>query len=569
MLLEEALSGGANSSSSLGSSKSSSATPGALNVTSSPPLPPSDAALALLSFLRDELPAGGITAEKRFVNLFPLIVDRVFGELIRPPPPSQDNNNNNNNKSSGSPGTTSPGGSTYSSPASSPSSKLASTITSPTSSADETPYYHKYGGWLAFTYAPKPTGSSTPSSSSLSSSQHHQQRSSTSSQLLDNDPIVKLLRAPKRQHPRSTDNNDDDDDSYSQQFQMQQPTLLQVLSSESIHRPQIKFKFPLGGLMLLLQDGLIQDWKKCYLQELDRANNTRNNKNNSGGTFGSSSNSNAIIETTTEVEGMIGKENATRILYHLLLNGPNEQVELKNYFQSGGGNGVLQQKNLNQRMMTSPRAAFVTPMKQQQQQQQQPNRMGFNNNSNNNNNSLNEPNIDLSMLEYYLLVFLRFPFTNKEWEAQYQDQLRRMRYGSGSSTAYGQRVYFHLMSSYMNYYLPHGLYRPDGSSSSGASMLNEGRGVVVVGVQQPLDRTAELFLRLVIELWVEGQVSPPTFSDGIQRYRNGRSAFLSTASSSSSSSSSLLNPTLRDSLELTQPLKGKYDPPPPSQIQIG
>ena len=325
--------------------------------------------------------------------------------------------------------------------------------------------------------------------------------------------------------------------------------------------------------MVLLQDGLIQDWKKCYLQELDRANNTRNNKNNAGGTFGSSSSSsNAIIETTTEVEGMIGKENATKILYHLLLNGPNEQVELKNYFQSGGGsgNGVLQQKNLNQRMMTSPRAAFVTPMKQQQQQQQPSNRMGFNNNSNNNNNSLNEPNIDLSMLEYYLLVFLRFPFTNKEWEAQYQDQLRRMRYGSGSSTAYGQRVYFHLMSSYMNYYLPHGLYRPDGSSSSGASMLNEGRGGVVVGVQQPLDRTAELFLRLVIELWVEGQVSPPTFSDGIQRYRNGRSAFLSTSSSSSSSStSSSLNPTLRDSLELTQPLKGKYDPPPPSQIQIG
>lgn len=98
-------------------------------------------------------------------------------------------------------------------------------------------------------------------------------------------------------------------------------------------------------------------------------------------------------------------------------------------------------------------------------------------------------------------------------------------------------------------------------------MLNEGRGVG--GNQQPLDRTAELFLRLVIELWVEGQVSPPTFSEGIQRYRNGRSAFLSTSSSSSSSSSSSLNPTLRDSLELTQPLMGKYDPPPPSQIQIG
>ena len=43
-------------------------------------LSPHDAALALLSFLRDELPAGGTGAERRFVGHFPLIADRVFGE---------------------------------------------------------------------------------------------------------------------------------------------------------------------------------------------------------------------------------------------------------------------------------------------------------------------------------------------------------------------------------------------------------------------------------------------------------------------------------------------------------
>mmetsp|Transcript_8983 Transcript_8983/g.13527 ORF Transcript_8983/g.13527 Transcript_8983/m.13527 type:complete len:1008 (+) Transcript_8983:56-3079(+) len=526
MLLEEALSSGTSSSSSSTSSG---------NKSPSPPLPPSDAALALLSFLRDELPAGGISAEKRFINLFSLIVDRAFGELNRPQPPSA------TAKSSSSPGTvTSPGGSTYSSPASSPSSnKLASTYTTTTttsSSGQDKLYQHADGGWLSLLNTPKATGASSTSTTSL----HHSQKT----QSLDNDPIVKLLRAPKQ----SSNNNND---SYSQQ----QPTLLNALSAESIHRPQIKFKFPLGGLSPFFKE-LIQDWKMCYLQEVEIQNSAASMAARGGagrgGAFGAST---AATTTATTIEGMVGKENATKILYHLLLNGPNEQVELKTYFQSGGGSGnnVLQQKNMNQ--LSSPRAAFITPMKQQQQQMNTP-RTTTTTNANN-----NEPNLELTMLEYYLLIFLRFPLANQEWEVQLQDQLRRMRYGA-ATTAYGQRVYSHLMSSYMKYYLPHGVYhRPDGGVGVGTTQRFEGGA--------PLDRTAELFLRLVIEFWVEGQVSPPTFAEGIQRYRNGRSAFLSTSSSSaSSSSSSSLNPTLRDSLELTQPLKTTYVSPP-SQIQIG
>ena len=590
MLLEEALSSGGGGGGASSTAKSS---------LSASPLPPSDAALALLSFLRDELPAGGISAEKRFVNLFPLIVDRAFGELNRPQPPSSSssstNNNTNNNKSStGSGGSssssspsssgtiTSPGGSTYSSPASSPSSKLASTYTTTTAAAnkeDRLLYQHADGGWLALTNTPKPTGATS------SSSLHHHQQHQRSSLSLDNDPIVKLLRAPKTQQQQQHNNND----SYSQQ-QQQQPTLLNALSAETIHRPQIKFKLPLGGLSSVSFTDLIQDWKKCYLQEVEiMVNNNAAmlasrggaGAGSSRGAFGSSSSTTTATTTTSaattsdNIEGMIGKENATRILYHLLLNGPNEQVELKNYFQSGGGDGnngggVLQQKNLNQQL-GSPRAAFVTPMKQQQQQQHQQqqiintHRTAFHTTTTAN-NSNTEPNMELTMLEYYLLIFLRFPLANQEWEIQLQDQLRRMRYG-GSTTAYGQRVYFHLMSSYMKYYLPHGVYRPDGGGGGvvgGSTQRVEGGGGGT-----PLDRTAELFLRLVIEFWVEGQVSPPTFSDGIQRYRNGRSAFMSTSlSSTSSSSSSSLNPTLRDSLELTQPLKTLYVSPP-SQIQIG
>jgi len=449
-------------------------------------------------------------------------MDRAFGELNRP---SQPSSLPKNNKSS----------STTSASSLSSSSPLAggTTITSPA----------------------KPTGatsSSTPSSSS--SPLHHPQRS----QSLDNDPIFKLLRAPKTTLPPQGNNND----SYSQQ--QQQPTLLDALSAESIHRPQIKYKFPLGGLSSLFTD-MIQDWKKCYLQEVEKANAAtcaaRAGGGGARGAFAATTTTTTTTATTTTtsstMEGIIGKENATRILYHLLLNGPNEQVELKNYFTSSGNGNVLQQKNLNQ--LSSPRAAFTTPMKQQQHQQQQmttPRTTTTTTTTTTN----NEPNMELTMLEYYLLIFLRFPLANSEWEIQLQDHLRRVRYG-GSTIAYGQRVYSHLMTSYMNYYLPHGVYRPDGSGTT-TSFVDGG------GAAPPLDRTAELFLRLVIELWVEGQVSPPTLTDGIQRYRNGRSAFLSTSSSTSSSSSSSFNPTLRDSLELTQPLNKAYVSPP-SQIQIG
>jgi len=42
---------------------------------------PADAALAVLFFLRQELPLGGAAAEARFIRLFPLLMDRIFGSL--------------------------------------------------------------------------------------------------------------------------------------------------------------------------------------------------------------------------------------------------------------------------------------------------------------------------------------------------------------------------------------------------------------------------------------------------------------------------------------------------------
>ena len=47
----------------------------------SPTYPPAEASLALLAFLRDELPLGGTAAEARLIRLFPLLVSRIVGGL--------------------------------------------------------------------------------------------------------------------------------------------------------------------------------------------------------------------------------------------------------------------------------------------------------------------------------------------------------------------------------------------------------------------------------------------------------------------------------------------------------
>jgi len=70
----------------------------------------------------------------------------------------------------------------------------------------------------------------------------------------------------------------------------------------------------------------------------------------------------------------------------------------------------------------------------------------------------NEPNLELTMLEYYLFLFVRFPLSNPTWLTQMQDQsssrsTRGTSSSSSSNAMYGQRIYSHLFTNYMNSYL--------------------------------------------------------------------------------------------------------------------
>jgi hypothetical protein len=97
--------------------------------------PPADTALALLSYVRYELPAGGANAEARFFRLFSLLCDRLFGPM----------------------------------------------------SGEKEAFRHEVGGWLSRNQRwsrPTPPSSRSPISSASSTS---------ASQSIDFDPVVQLL----------------------------------------------------------------------------------------------------------------------------------------------------------------------------------------------------------------------------------------------------------------------------------------------------------------------------------------------------------------------------------------
>lgn len=559
MLLEEALAGNTPSNSSASASSSQ-------QLQESQRLSPHETALALLSFLRDELPAGGAVAERRFVNLYPLIVDKVFGEWNVETPR---------------------GGSPLSSP-------LVASPSSPSlSGSSGRDYRHADGGWLSL-YLPPPTSSSNSGRSVTKSSSPL----STSSVSLEQDPIVRLLRAPAPPPPssRGTGTTSTSNSNGNNNYYYAPLTLLDAISAESIHRPNVKFKFPLGALSELSMP-LVENWKVCYWNEMQTKDD------NQGGVAGTTGTTTVgtTTTTTTTVRGNIGKENATRLLALLVHQSQggsgsmknNGQVELSRHFQQlyqqqhqpsaqqqqqqhgggrvGRGGGSISPPPLS--LSTSS----TTPSKSRMLSSSTPatSSTGYRTPSQKGGGTAatNEPNLKLTMLEYYLFLFVRFPLSNPTWLTQMQDQQRR--FGGRSTTTsnnnamYGQRIYSHLFTNYMNSYLSLGQEYNEDSLDVGMNCFDGATTTTMVTSSY----TSELFLRLIIELWIEGPNVATTTQDAVLRYRRVRAGVWSSGSTSlspsSSSSSSTVNPTLRDSLELAQPSNNAPVVPPPGRVQSG
>jgi len=97
------------------------------------------------------------------------------------------------------------------------------------------------------------------------------------------------------------------------------------------------------------------------------------------------------------------------------------------------------------------------------------------------------PDVLLSMLEYYLVMFIRYPLVAPE--------VKKAPYSSGRVEAYGEKVYFELFQQYANFYIPARV--PLGSFN---------------GFTIP-QRPSEIFVRTIIAFWLEGQNRPLTTSE--------------------------------------------------------
>ena len=208
----------------------------------------------------------------------------------------------------------------------------------------------------------------------------------------------------------------------------------------------------------LVVKACVDDWEVIYWNEINKEKNSMGSGGvgrGGGGQFGSPQHHQAATTTNDhqkeQVMGKVGKENATRILLHLLRSPGgltndynNTQLELRTYFQMT----YAQQRNQNQstggqQRQQQQQQLYTTPLKPRTMM------MGIGNNNNTPNMSM-EPCLNLTMLEYYLFLFVRYPLANSNWVDQSAEHARRRRmYDRRALGPYGQRVYSYLLSSYL------------------------------------------------------------------------------------------------------------------------
>ena len=337
---------------------------------------PAETALALLSFIQMELPAGGASAEKRFFNLFLPLCERVFGRLSKP----------------------------------------------------ELLYQHEVGGWLSRDIKwERPQSSFPQPSSSFSNRVGAAQSNKSSSNSLGSDPVVQLLgtgsqTSMKDQHP---------------------PTLIEALTKEAEHHPNLRYPFPFHALPKPTQEA----WM-------------------------------ALLESTS----MIGayshpaktdlkqpSANSSRLLGSLLRETPQHQEQLKLYHQQ-----KARKKEHIRPLQLSP--AYPTPVSPSAS-------------TNDKGEKSSPPMVMLSMLEYFLFMFIRYPLAAPSVPAKQQavPTYRGVPIPHRNAEHYGEAVYYYLFYEYLRHFIP---CRKAQNHFSGFHVFS---------------RPSELFLRTVIELWIEGQ----------------------------------------------------------------
>jgi hypothetical protein len=456
---------------------------------------PSETALAVLNFLQYDLAPGGSAAEARLCNsLFGPLCDRVFGPM------------------------------------------------------DEPSYAHAAGaGWLsaqarwARPAAPTTASSSSSFSSSASSSMHQPPPSvglssnsshgtgmsrstvhsssvggvgSSSGSHWEADPVVRLLATANNRAlgGSSTLGSPSSSSSSSLRKEPVLPTLIEAISGDSENRPNAGFAFPFLALPKVLQDAYMEvlEADLAGMSGMGMGMQSEFGGNARGQSF-------AGRNSPQAPSAALVTDNDLCLFGRVLQRPPREQM------------GLLRWRHVRAQRDKAAAAAQHAHSPQQQFRTSSPMNVyqggGFPSRSFRNASATpaasllspgglfaggaggsgaahparEEPKappvtVILTMLEYYLLLFVRFP-TAISTAANTANAARATASATSVQpiyTPFGEMVYVYLFARYLGYFLPYA--------------MESGRCVVMGGSDYNVQ--SELFLRLCVSLWLEAPVRP-------------------------------------------------------------
>ena len=303
-------------------------------------------------------------------------------------------------------------------------------------------YKHEIGGWLARTRRwERPSTSS--SSKSPSSSGHYGPIKSSQQTSIRTDPVVRLLGTVTIRTAASTTTSKD-----------QAPlSLIEAFAKEAEHRDNVRYEFPFLGLPKSMQE----DWLALIQISLGAVDNHQ-----------PSENSKCLLGTLFRVKPLA--QNQLRVYQQTKVQKKDQRRPLQ----------------LNSMYGSPTQNSPATPV------------MATAASPNTKDKPDATPNVLLSMLEYYLLVFVRYPLAEPDTKTTTSTasstpvnrvgSINRSPYLTSRSTEpYGESVYYELFTEYIYYYVP--------------TRGTRGQFNGFVGLQRP----SELFVRMVIGLWYEGQ----------------------------------------------------------------
>jgi len=407
---------------------------------------PPEAAQTLRLYITHDLPIGGMSAHRRYFTIFEMLCTRVFGEIV---------------------------------------------------ADSKSEFKHEPGGWLSSrmrwrstTTTTTTAANSTPSSYGSSPGGGTPRTTTTS---IETDPVVQLL-GPQKVPPKRTSNNtaNNNNDAFLH-------NIIEACYEEMEQLPNILYQFPFLGMPKPLQQQFLLVMEAALVGNANR-NNPMNTMLGSSSSSSSSMNQHHHHPNDQDKQHVVMSQNAYKLLAELMRCPPVHQDQIQMYqrelIQSRNQN-VTQPVQLSPGYGTPPQpmVGISTNLTSSQQQQQL--------------EKETTPKLKCSMLEYYLLLFIRFPLASPFLAGQQTTSLSQSGVNRHqvlrpreNSIPFGEKVYAVLFERYLCHFLKHTKFPTSEAEFSLAQ------------------RHSEFFLRVVISLWLESHVSLPSTDRAVQAIRD-------------------------------------------------